>query len=410
MKEDLQPLKEFHWIMDMVSTIDVGLVVIDRQFTIQLWNGFMENHSGLPGLSVLGHSLFKSFPEIPENWLRHKTESVFLLKDRVFTTWDQRPYLFKFKNLLPITGSADYMYQDITIIPLLSTNGDVKNICLILYDVTDVAVNTKQLEQSNQEIVKTLEKLKDTQKQLVESEKMSSLGGLVAGVAHEINTPIGIGVTAASNLQDKTYNLAELYKTGKMSRKAFERFSENVKASSDLILSNLKRVANLIQIFKQVTADQSSEQCKLIEIKSHIAKIVNSMIPKFDVDEHRIVLNCPQEISLNSYPGSFSKVITSLLSNSLQHGFENKKKGTVTINIEKIESVVVINYNDDGLGIPPKDVEKIFDPFFTTKRGAGCSGLGLHIVYNQIKQNLGGSINCSSVLKKGTTFIIKIPL
>ena len=142
-------LREFHWMMDMLQTIDVGLVVLDRAFRIQAWNSFMENHSGLRPGAVRERDLFELFPEIPQKWFRHKAESVFLLKSRSFTTWEQRPYLFRFKNYRPITGTEEFMYQNVTVSPLVSATGEVSHICIIIYDVTDIAVSKKQLETAN---------------------------------------------------------------------------------------------------------------------------------------------------------------------------------------------------------------------------------------------------------------------
>jgi len=153
-------IKEFHWLMDMLQTIDVGLVVLDRNFQVKVWNGFMENHSGLSALQVKDQDIFSLFDELPEDWLRHKSNSVFMLKSRSFMTWEQRPYLFKFKNYRPITGTEEFMYQNITMSPLMSADGVVNHIAIIIYDVTDIASNRKALESANLE----LEKLSRTDK------------------------------------------------------------------------------------------------------------------------------------------------------------------------------------------------------------------------------------------------------
>ena len=145
-------LKEFHWLMNMIQTMDVGLVVLDVEYRIQVWNGFMANHSGKAPHDVIGKNLFATFDTIPETWFRHKAESVFLLKNRAFTTWEQRPYLFRFRNYRPITGTAETMYQNITLIPLVSADGKVNHIGIIIYDVTDMAVGKMQLEQANDEL------------------------------------------------------------------------------------------------------------------------------------------------------------------------------------------------------------------------------------------------------------------
>ncbi len=144
--------KELHWMMDMLQSIDVGLIVLDREFSIQVWNSFMENHSGIRPEKVIGANLFELFPEIPEQWFRRKADSSVLLKGRAFTTWEQRPYLIRFKNYRPITGTAEFMYQNVTFIPLLSVDGSVNHIGVIIYDVTSVAVGKLALESVNSQL------------------------------------------------------------------------------------------------------------------------------------------------------------------------------------------------------------------------------------------------------------------
>jgi len=147
-------IREFHWLMDMLQTIDVGLVVLDREHNIKVWNSFMESHSGMTPLQTKDKNMFDLFSELPKDWLTHKTNSVFMLKNRSFMTWEQRPYLFKFKNYRPITGTEPFMYQNVTISPLVSTDGIVNHIAILIYDVTDIASNRKALEFANIELEK----------------------------------------------------------------------------------------------------------------------------------------------------------------------------------------------------------------------------------------------------------------
>lgn len=142
-------VSEIHWLMDMFQTVDVGLVVLNCDYRIQVWNGFMENHSGLTPRQVRDRYLFDLFSEIDEDWLRRKCDPVILLKNRAFTIWEQRPYIFKFRNYRPITGSAEHMYQNCTIFPLTNNNGEVTHLCFIIYDVTDVAISRIELEDMN---------------------------------------------------------------------------------------------------------------------------------------------------------------------------------------------------------------------------------------------------------------------
>jgi len=142
-------LSEFHWIMNMVQTIDAGLVVLDKDLKVQLWNDFMSNHSGVGARDIQDSPLFSHFPELPEAWLRSKIESVFLLKNNAFTSWEQRPYIFRFNNYRPVTGISEFMFQNMTIIPLASLTGQVTHVSLIIYDVTDIAINRLQLDKAN---------------------------------------------------------------------------------------------------------------------------------------------------------------------------------------------------------------------------------------------------------------------
>lgn len=145
-------IKELHWLMEMVQNVDAGLVVLDRESNIQLWNGFMANHSGLTPPQTLGRNLFGLFPEIPAQWFQRKLAGVFALKTRSFITWEQRPYLLRFKNYRPITGMAEFMYQNVTLIPLASSDGDIRHVGVILYDVTDTAASKLQLETANDQL------------------------------------------------------------------------------------------------------------------------------------------------------------------------------------------------------------------------------------------------------------------
>ncbi len=152
MSLETSQLNELHWLMEMLHNIDVGLVVLDKEYKIQIFNGFMENHSGLLPRQVKNKFLFDLFEEIPEEWFKRKAETVFLLKNKAFTIWEQRAYLFKFDSYRPVTGSAEFMYQNTTFIPLLSSTGEVSHLCLLIYDVTDAAMHKHSLELVNKEL------------------------------------------------------------------------------------------------------------------------------------------------------------------------------------------------------------------------------------------------------------------
>ena len=268
----------------------------------------------------------------------------------------------------------------------------------------------KDLEQKTKELKASLALIQETQNQLVESEKMASLGELVAGVAHEINTPIGLAVTESSFLEYKTSELNKKYVTGTMKRSDLEKFMKTAQEASLGILKNLNRAANLIQNFKQVAVDQSNEQKRKINVLNYMNEILVSMRPKYKRTNHKISVNCPDDIEITTYPGAFYQVMSNLIMNSLIHGFDHIENGEMIFNISLNEKNLLIQYVDNGKGIAPGILSKIFDPFFTTKRGKGGTGLGLHIVYNLVVQNLGGTISCSSRPDEGCQFVIQIPI
>jgi len=235
---------------------------------------------------------------------------------------------------------------------------------------------------------------------------MAALGGLVAGLAHEINTPIGVGVTAASLLLEKTTAFAELFKTGALKRSDLEKFLEIAQQGSRITFTNLNRAAELIQSFKQVAVDQSSESRRSFNLTTYIAEVLLQLSPKLQPAQHQITITGDPELTLTSYPGAFSQIVTNMVINSLLHAYESGEQGQITISVQQTESQLIFEYADDGRGIPPEHLSKIFEPFFTTKRGQGGSGLGLHIVYNLVTQKLGGTIRCESQIGNGTRFLI----
>jgi diguanylate cyclase (GGDEF)-like protein len=150
--DDKQELNQLHWMMDMLTNVDVGLVVLDDAYCIKMWNRFMQDHSGKSDREAINQSIFDIFPEVPEAWFKHKIDSVFMLKSRAFSIWEQRPYLFRFKNYRPITGTEEFMYQNATMIPLASADGEVNHVCLLIYDVTDIATSKKEQMRLNQQL------------------------------------------------------------------------------------------------------------------------------------------------------------------------------------------------------------------------------------------------------------------
>jgi PAS domain S-box-containing protein len=273
--------------------------------------------------------------------------------------------------------------------------------------VTD---RTRELRQANRALEKSLVSLRQTQAHLVESEKMAALGSLVAGVAHEINTPVGIGVTAASFLDMKTNTLAALLADDRLKRSDLERYVKSATETAGIILDNLSRAADLINSFKQVAVDQTAEECRLFRLREYIENIIVSLRPSYKRTGHTIHVACPPDLEIVSYPGAFSQIISNLVMNSLHHGFDGIEAGRIDLHASRVDDVLRFRYSDNGKGMPPEVKEKIYDPFFTTKRMPDGTGLGMHIVYNLVTQVLNGKITCTSTEGEGTVFNISIPL
>ena len=267
----------------------------------------------------------------------------------------------------------------------------------------------KDLEKANVDLKESLETLEKTRDKLVQSEKMAALGELVAGVAHEINTPVGIGVTAASFLESKVKEFKKFYTSGELKRSELENFLKTVDEVSNSILINMERAAELISSFKQVAVDQSSESRRRFNLKAYIHEILLSLRPRYKKTGHKIDVNCDDNIELNSFPGAFAQIVNNMIMNSLIHGFNEVENGRIKIDITRENSKILFVYQDNGKGMTKEQMQKIFDPFYTTKRGQGGTGLGMSIVFNLITQTLKGSIECESSAGKGVCFTMAFP-
>ena len=267
----------------------------------------------------------------------------------------------------------------------------------------------QKVQERTKELSQTLEELKTTQNKLVESEKMAALGSLVAGVAHEINTPVGTSITVASNLADKTEDFADNISQGKLKRSILNNYVEIAQQSSDLLLHNLKRAGELVNSFKQVAVDQSNLELRKFAVKEYIEGIILSLDPQIKTSPHKIKVSGDDNLTINNYAGSLAQVVTNLVMNSLIHAYPQGEAGQLNFEIISEAENIKIIYSDDGCGIPQENLGKIFEPFFTTKRNKGGTGLGLHIVYNLINHKLQGSIDIESQVGQGTKCTLTIP-
>lgn len=245
---------------------------------------------------------------------------------------------------------------------------------------------------------------------LMEAEKMAALGGLVAGVAHEVNTPVGVGVTAVSHLSLEVQSFVDRYRQGQMKRSDLEQLLTTCADSIQIIESNLMRASQLIRSFKDIAVDQTGDDFREISVRDYIEQVLTSLRPR--LKNRPITVNVsvePELMRVRLQPGGISQIVANLVINSLVHAFDQDQSGQIDFLAEEKDGALALVYQDNGKGMPKAILDRIFDPFFTTKRGQGGSGLGMNIVYNLVTQKFGGTISCESSPGAGTRFIMHIP-
>ncbi|MFZ1896075.1 MAG: MASE1 domain-containing protein [Rhodoplanes sp.] len=251
----------------------------------------------------------------------------------------------------------------------------------------------------------------ETQRFLIETERLAALGGLVAGVAHEINNPVGVSLTVASTLAHRCANFADQIASGPVRRSLLAEFADSCRDAANQLVANLQHAAELIQSFKQVAVDRSHADRRSFDLKLVTEQIVASVRPGLPKPRVSLALEMPADITLDSYPGAYGQVLTNLIFNAVTHGFTDAPGGHVLIKARRLGmDQVEITFSDDGSGIPEDVQRHVFDPFFTTRRAQGSTGLGLYIVHNLVTQQLGGRITLISTLGKGTTICMTLPL
>lgn len=264
-----------------------------------------------------------------------------------------------------------------------------------------------------EEMARTLERLRTTQRDLIQSEKMAALGGLVAGVAHEINTPLGVAVTAATAFAHDTDLLVGAYRDGSLRRPQLEDYVNSATEAVGFILGNLTRAADLVQSFKQVAVDQTSDQVRYFDLGDYLEEVLRSLQPQLRRLPHRLEMDLAPGLMVERAPGAVAQIVTNLVMNTVIHAFAGRPDGgTIMVGLRGLADPpgwVELSVSDNGNGIDAATLPRIFDPFFTTRRDAGGTGLGLHLVFNLVSQRLGGRIDVQSQVGEGTRFIVTFP-
>lgn len=388
----------------VVEAAPNAILMVNAQGIITLVNRQTEQLFGYSREALLGESLDLL---VPQRIRGHHPR----LREGYFAQPSTRP-MGAGRDLYGLTSAGQEVPIEIGLSPIRTEDG-----VFVLASIIDITERKRSeqalhdlnhsLEAQVQETQRALAQLKVAQSQLVQAEKMASLGGLVAGVAHEINTPVGVGVTAASHLQAEVRTMRAAASDNKLTKPQFDRLLQSFEQASDIILLNLQRAADLIKSFKLVAVDQSSDEQRRINLKTYIEEVLLSLRPKLKASRHQITLDCPDDIEVLTTPGALSQILTNLVVNSVTHAFDADSAGQMSIQVRRLGQQVELHFADDGRGISAENLPRIFDPFFTTRRGQGGTGLGLNIVFNLVHQTLGGNLDVESSPGQGTRFTIR---
>lgn len=412
----------------VIQKLPLGICVLDTEFTILYWNDFFTSRLDLPD-EAIGKSILTLFPE-QASFLKKKLKSAVVLNNSSFSYWEHRPHIFKFNSSRPITGEETLMFQNLEIVPLDVEQGEVKTLCLILQDVTEQASYlqtqkklAEQLEQQYQEQASLLNQLKTTQSQLLHADKLASIGQLAAGMAHEINNPLGF---IHSNLQSLSDYVNRMIKALDFSEKLLQKSGNEMilKLKQDYLtraniayvkedspellaesLEGISRVSLIIQNLKLFSHVDNThwQACDLRQIVDSTLTMLSNEL-KYNVKLH---LDYATDASIiRCQPVQLNQVLLNILKNAVQAIHD---KGDIWISITEQDKLLKLTIKDNGCGIPEHILPKVFEPFFTTKDVGQGTGLGLSMAYNVLKQHQG-DISLQSELGVGTTISMTFPL
>lgn len=394
-------------LQTVITQAPIVLFSFDRKGVFTLSEGKGLEGMGLSPGEVVGQSAFDLYRGIPEILscidravAGESFTTTFELRGRVFEAHHKD---FHFENDAGTIG---------TLVDITERARAEENLRRLNEELESRVENrTRELAGANQQLQQTLETLRATQEDLIRSEKLAGLGSLVAGVAHELNTPLGVSLTAISQFQDKTLALRTSYGNEDLAQEEFESYLANAEKTAEIILHNVDRASGLIRGFKQVAVDQASEALRSIDLKEYLQVVVESLEPELKKGRHRVEIVCPEGIEITTYPGFLAQILSNLMVNSIQHGFGRERTGgQIRIEASCSRDRVNLSYRDDGRGLGADIASRMFEPFFTTARGQGGSGLGLSIVYNLVVHKLKGSVRCESAPGQGMAMLLEFPV
>lgn len=396
-----------HYFMLLDVTATATLTINDSQEIVQ-FNQAAQRMFGYEKHEIIGRSLVTLLPKHVRAG-HHKKVKAFDKSNNRFASLREGARVQGVRK----NGQEFPVEVDVTKVEIKSEKlfiASVFDISQRLVQQEKIAQQTQQLKQNNQQLKhyqKMLEELVNERtdelelselslsaanQQLIDAEKMVALGEMVSAAAHEINTPIGIGVTCGSNLIEATESLNKRIAENQLTKSDLNAYTAMVEKSAKIVLSNMERAAGLVHSFKAVSSDQVTDMQRLFNLREYLEEILLSLNPRIGKTSHQVLINCDSNIVLDTKPGAISQIITNLIMNSLIHGFEAMENGTVNISATLLGGQLQLTYKDDGKGLSSEQASKLFDPFYTTKKDQGGTGLGMYIVEELVKDSLKGTI------------------
>lgn len=407
-------------IRQIYENLPIAVFAIDAEHRVTFWNPQMTRLTGVPAEEVVGTTdSWKGIYPTPRPCLLD------VLVDGANADDLERYYPGRLRRSAVVAGALegeDYftnmdqskgMWGRYCAAPLRDASGRLTGAIETLIDVTQLKRIQTNLEDLNRDLEARVEarnqELQRAMGQLVESEKLAALGSLVAGVAHELNTPIGNVLSVASTLTEETAIFSDKLLSGAARRSDVEKGAKRLLEASTLIERNATRAAKLINDFKEIAVDQSSTRRRQFGLRAMVEEVLHTTRPLFKGRGVQVELAIPDDLALDSYPGPLEQVLTNFLTNSVHHGFDGRDTGHIVIRATRAGERVQLSYEDNGCGIPTASLPHIFEPFYTTKLGRGGSGLGMYIVYNLVHNVLSGSLTVHSEEGRGTRIALDLP-
>lgn len=386
-------------LQQVIDTVPAVINVKDTNLRYILMNRYMAGIFGIEPESAIGHTT----SELMSRYGASKSNS----HDKEVLATGKGLGFYEEEYLDASGAMRQWMVNKV---PLLGVDGNIESIVTVALDIGERKRNEQEMRKARDAAEAALKNLRETQESLIETEKLAALGRLVAGVAHEVNNPVGISLTVASSLERRCALIADEMAKGSLRRSTLNEFISANRDAATQLVANLNRAAELIQSFKQVAVDRNFSHRRSFDISDLTEQLVTSLRPGSRKQNLTLTVDCEPGLMMNSYPGAYGQVLTNLFLNSVAHAFPDGAPGSIQIRVTPYrDNEIELLFSDDGCGMNPEVRRRAFDPFFTTRRDQGGTGLGLHIVYSLVTNRLGGRINLETAPGKGTQIQIILP-